>query len=61
MSPWDRKGGDEEEETRKYMKETKKKAVPLTLVLFVEQTPRGVYAAKLRETSWKPLPASGSR
>ena len=43
MSPWDRKGGDEEEETRSYIKETSKKmAVPLTSVLFVEQRPGGV-------------------
>ena len=41
ISPWDRNGRDEEEETRKYQKETKRKAVPLTSVLFVEQTPGG--------------------
>ena len=29
ISPWDRNGRDEEE-TRKYQKETKRKAVPLT-------------------------------
>ena len=59
MSTWDRKGGDEEEETRKYQKETKMKAVPLTSVLFVEQTPGGVYAAKLREIEEQPAAITG--
>ena len=45
MSPWDSKGVAK--------KEVLRKAAPLTTVLFVEQTPGSVYAARLRETEEK--------
>ena len=46
MSPRDRKGRNDEEETKEKQKETRRKAAPLTSVLFVEQTSSGVYAVK---------------
>ena len=61
MSPWDKKGRDEEEETRQIQKETRKKAAPLTSVLFMEQTLGGIYAAKLRETEEQLAAITGFR
>ena len=52
MSPWDSKGGGEVD-CSDAKKEVLRKAAPLTTVLFVEQTPWGVYAAMLRDTEEK--------
>jgi len=45
----------------KIKKEVRRKAAPLTSVLFVEQTPGGVYAARLRETEEKLAPITNFR
>ena len=42
MSPWDRKNKHDKDEKQK---EARRKAAQLTSVLFVEQTPGGVYVA----------------
>ena len=44
MSSWDSKGGSEDDSSE-VKKEVRRKAAPLTTVLFVEQTPGGVYAS----------------
>ena len=59
MSPCDRKGGGEADSSE-VKKEVRRKAAPLTSVLFVEQTP-GMYAARLRETEEKLASTSGLR
>ena len=57
VSPWDSKGGSDTE----IKKEVCRKASPLTSVLFMEQTPGGVYAARLRETEKKLAPITNFR
>ena len=56
MSPWDSKGGGEVDNAEVKKKEAQRKATSLTSVLFVEQTPGGMYAARLRETEEKLTP-----
>ena len=52
MSLWDSKSGGEVDSSDA-KKKALRKAAPLTTVLFVEQNPGGMYAAKLRETEEK--------
>ena len=68
MEPWlDEDGGsakeDEEKERSRVKQKLKKKRLdlPVTSVLFVEQTPGGIYAARLREREAVLAPLTGYR